>query len=119
MEDKYIIITINGQSYYIEASRVYDLSFINGKLVNISNSSITLVSDFDYSNSNNTYPRITCNAMSQCSIRSTYNSNSYGVTSKIVMPQRFNMNTLSLGVQNNILIGLLIILLGVKLLWKH
>lgn len=116
MDNNYIEITIGNQTYYIEASRVSDLAYINNKLVNVSNSSITMVSSFDY---NTTYPRITCASMSQCILRQN-NSTSYtGVTQNIVMPSQFNMNTLNIQSQNNILIALLSIIIGVKLLWKR
>lgn len=118
MEDNYIIITIGNNDYYIEASRLNDLNYINNKLVNTSNNAITLVSDYDYNNSQNTYPRITCSSMSQCALRQTYNSNYIAVTQNYTFKDKFNMNTLGISNQNNILIGLLIILIGTKLLWK-
>lgn len=118
MEDNYIIITIGNNDYYIEASRLNDLNYINNKLVNTSNTSITLVSDYDYNNTQNTYPRITCSAMSQCALRQTYNSTQVAVTNNYVLKNKFNMNTLGISNQNNILIALLTIILGLKLLWK-
>lgn len=119
MDKNWIIVTIGGRDYYIEASKVGDLAFINGKLVNVSNSTITLVSDYDYNNTANTYPRISCSAMSQCALRSTYNSNYVAVTQDIQFNQPFNMNQLGLSNQNNVLIALITIILGVKLLWKR
>lgn len=115
MDDNYIIVTINDVQYYITADRVSDLAFINNKLVNISNSSITLVRSFDIQT---TYPRITCNAMSQCRLQSSSTGSYTGVTSDIVLPDRFNMNVLNLSMQSNIIIGLLLVLISLKLMWK-
>lgn len=116
MDDTYIIVTIDGRTYYIEADRVNDLAYINNKLVNVSNSQITMVNSFD---TVTTYPRITCGSMAQCSFRASQQSTAIGVTSDIVLPDKFNMNTLqTTGILTYILFGLLLIL-GVKLLWKR
>ena len=115
MEDNFIIVTINGTTYYIEASRVNDLEFIDNKLVNVSNNSITMVNHFDYQN---TYPRITCSAMSQCILRPSSTVSYYGVTNPVELPKTFNSNQLGL-YKDNIIIMLLVIILGVKLIWKR
>lgn len=117
MENNYVIITINGVDYYIESDRLNDLAFIDNKLVNISNSNITLVNSFD--SNNTTYPRITCSSMQQCILRSYSSSNYVGVTSNYQLKSKFNMNMLGINNQNNLIISLLFIILGVKLLWKH
>lgn len=115
MDDNYIILSINNVEYYITADRVHDLVFLDNKLVNISQSNITLVTDFDYQN---TYPRITCGSMSACILKSSSQATYQYVTSQPVYPNKFNMNTLNRSMQSNIIIGLFVILLGIKLLWK-
>lgn len=116
MDDTVIIIEINGQTYYITADRLADLSYIDGKLVNVSNSTITLVHSYD---TVTTYPRITCSAMSQCTYRATQQATQVGVTSNYVYNGDFNIKTLQAsGIQSYILM-LLIAILGVKLLWKR
>lgn len=116
MDDTVIIITINGQTYYITADRLADLSYIDGKLVNVSNTSITLVHSYD---TVTTYPRISCSAMSQCTYRASQQSTAVGVTSNYTYSGDFNIRTLqSSGIQSYILM-FLIAILGVKLLWKR
>ena len=60
MGNDVVIITIDGQDYYVQASRLNDLAYIDNKLVNVSNSTITLVSSYS---TENTYPRITLSAL--------------------------------------------------------
>ena len=116
MDNNYIIITIGNTDYYIEASRLSDLAFINNKLVNVSHNSITMVNSFD---TTNTYPRITCSAMSQCILRTSNQSNYTAVTSNYTYNNAFNMNILNNSQQNTILIALLCVLISIKLLWKN
>lgn len=116
MDPNFIQVTIGNNTYYLEASRIPDLAFIDGKLVNVSNSSITMVTSFDYST---TYPRITCSGMSACILRSSSSSNYSVVTQNIQLPGKFNMNTLSDSMLSTIIIGLLTVVIGLKLLWKR
>lgn len=116
MDDNVIIIEINGQTYYISSDRLADLGYIDNKLVNVSNSNITLVHSFD---TVTTYPRITCASMSQCVYRSSQQSTQVGVTSNYIYNGDFNIKTLQAsGIQSYIL-WILIAILGVKLLWKQ
>lgn len=115
MDNNYIEITIGNNTYYIETSRVSDLAFIDNKLVNVSNNSITMVSSFD---STTTYPRITCSSMSACILRTNSSSSYQLVYNNYELPDKFNMNLLSNSQQNSILIGLLTIVLALKLMWK-
>lgn len=117
MDNNFIVISINGVDYYIEADRLNDLAFINNKLVNISNSSINMVNNFDY---NNQYPRIQCSAMSQCILRTNSTSNYSLVSSNYTLSsnQKFNVNTLGTNGLLTMLLFLNILLVGVKLLWK-
>lgn len=116
MNDNFIIITIDGIDYYIQADRLQDLNFINNKLVNTSNSSITLVRDFAY---DATYPRINCNAMSQCILRQSYSSNYFLVSSNYVTNKDFNL--LQLGQSNilSLIFYTLFMFLGFKLIFKR
>lgn len=118
MDNNYVIITIGNTDFYLEASRYYDLAYIDNKLVNISNQSITMVNSFDANYT--TYPRITCSAMQQCILRSSSSANYQAITQDIrLKDSKFNMNMLNNSNQNNLLIALLTIILGVKLLWKR
>lgn len=116
MENNYIVITINGTEYYIQADRINDLAYIDNKLVNVSNSSITLVSSFDIQN---TYPRITCGAMQQCRLQSSNNVNYVAVTSNYEFNGNYNLNMLGSSGKYNVLIVLLFIVVGLNLLWKR
>lgn len=115
MDEGYIIVTIDGQDYYCQADRVNDIKYIDGKLVNISNSSITLVSTFGTSQ---TYPYISLPSMRQ-GVKYTGSSyNGIAVTSNIV----YNKKTLAIYDSRDISITcmlLLLLILGVKLLWKR
>ena len=117
MDENYIIITINGVNYYIAADRLNDLAYIDNKLVNVSNSSIYLVNNFDY---NNQYPRIQCSAMSQCILKQ-YNTSNYSlVTSNYSLAnnQKFNINTLGNNGFNTLILMLLSLIVLFKLIWK-
>lgn len=115
MDDNFVIITIDNRDYYIEASRLSDLAFINNKLVNISNSSITMVTSFD---TVTTYPRITCSAMSQCQLRTSNTSNYSPIISNYDLKGDFNMNILSDKQHFSIMILLLFIIVSIRLMWK-
>lgn len=116
MGNDVIIITIDGQDYYVQASRLNDLSYIDGKLVNTSNSTITLVSSYS---TENTYPRIVLNAMSQGRYYQRANVNYTAVTSNYTVKSTFSVFQLgSLGLESAILFVLLL-LLGVRMIWKR
>lgn len=116
MEDNFVIIKIGNTEYYIQATLLSNLVYIDNKLVNISNSSITLVHSFDI---NTTYPRITCNAMQQCRLQSNNTSNYSAVNTNYELIGKYNINTLGSINQNNIIIVLLFIIVSLKLLWKR
>ena len=116
MDSNVVEIEINGRTYYIEADRLPDLNYINGKLVNVSNSTIYLVTDYAV---DTTYPRIQCSAMSQCRYYSSYNSGYQAVTSNYSVKSKFSIYQIgSSGIQSAILFVLLLIL-GVRLIWKR
>lgn len=112
MDDNYIIVNIGGRNYYMEASRFKDLAHINGRLVNVSNSNIQLVSGFG---DGTQYPYISCYAMSQCRYYGSYSS-SYSMVNSPVKYERTNINTYGLPV---ILCVLLLMILLVRLLFKR
>lgn len=117
MDDTYVIITIDGVDYYIQAEYLPYLEYIDGKLVNMSNDTITLVTSFDTSL---TYPYITFNSMRQG--RKYTSSSSYGytaVTSDYTIKSNHSIYQLgSVGLQSALLF-VLIMLLGVRLIWKR
>ena len=117
MDNNYIDVFVNGYVWYLEADRYYDLQFLEGRLVNVSNSSITLVSNYQVSNS---YPRITCAAMSPCIYRYSAQSQNEYVYSDIRLAdwQKFNINTLGINGLLSLILMFNILLLGVKLIWK-
>lgn len=116
MDNNFVIITIGNTDYYIEASRLSDLAFLNGDLVNVSNSSITMVNNFDYQT---TYPRITCASMSSCILRSNNTSTYLIVHQNYTLKSKYNMNILNNSHQNTILIALIVVLIAIKLMWKR
>lgn len=115
MDENVIEVTIDGRTYYLEAGRVKDLDYIGGKLVNVSNSQITLVTSFDTST---TYPRITCPAMQACRYQSSYNSNYSTVSSNFSVNKHSIYELGDLGLMSACLFSLLL-LLGVRLIWKR
>ena len=116
MDDNTIIIEIDGQRFYVEAGRLHDLQYIDNKLVNVSNSSITLVSSYTTDAS---YPRITCSSMSQCRYYSGSGYNYSPVTSNYNQISNHSIYELgSYGLQSAILFAILL-LTGVRLVWKR
>ena len=115
MDENEVEVTINGHTFYIEASRLKDLDYIGGKLVNTSNSTITLVSSFD---TTNTYPRISCPSMQQCRYYSSSNTNYTAITSNYTITKHSIYELGDLGLTSACLF-ILILLLGVKLIWKR
>lgn len=116
MNDNFIIISINGIDYYIEADRLQDLNYIENKLVNTSNSSLTLVSAFS---DQYTYPRISCNSMQQCKLYQSNNSNYSLVYSNYSYTKDFNI--LSLGTNNiqSLIFYMVFMILCLRLLFKR
>lgn len=116
MDSNVIEIEINGRTYYIEADRLPDLSYINGKLVNTSNSTIYLVTDYG---TETVYPRIQCSAMSQCRYYGSYSSSYQAVTSNYTLISKFSIYQIgSNGIQSAMLF-ILVLILGVRLIWKR
>lgn len=115
MDENEVEVIINGRTYYIEASRLKDLDYIGGKLVNTSNSSITLVTSFD---TQNTYPRISCSAMQACRYYASSNTNYSTVTSEYQITKHSVYELGDLGLMSACLY-ILILLLGVRLIWKR
>lgn len=116
MDDNLIEITINGTTYYIPAEQLQYLKYVDNKLVNISDHTIYLVSRFS---TNTVYPRISCSSMAQCRYYQSASVDYSGVTSNYEYTGKFNINTIGqYGISSYILMILLIIL-GVKLIWKR
>lgn len=116
MDSNWVIITIDGQDYYIEADRLPDIAYIDGKLVNTSNSTITLVSSYS---TETTYPRITFSAMQQGRYYQRANVSYIGVTSNYTLKSNFSIYQIGTqGIQSAILFAL-ILFLGVRLIWKR
>lgn len=115
MDNNEIIIEIDGRQYYIEAGRLSDLKYINGKLVNVSNSTLYLVSSFS---TETTYPRIQCSAMQQCRYYSSSGYNYTAVTDNYTIQKHSIYELGSLGLQSAILFAILI-LTGVRMIWKR
>lgn len=115
MDENEVQIEINGRTYYIEASRLKDLDYIGGKLVNTSNSQITLVTSFD---TGTTYPRITCAGMSQCRYYASSSSSYSAVTSNYTIQNHSIYELGDIGIMSACLY-ILVLLLGVRLIWKR
>lgn len=115
MDKNWIEISLYGYIFYLPADRIRDLNFVDGKLVNISNSPITMVYQFS---DRTTYPYITCSAMRACVIQVDNYYNQI-VTERITYPNNItNMNMLGVLGYNQLIVGLLIVLIALKLLWK-
>lgn len=110
MDNNTCQINIDGSDYYIPCDRIKDLDFIDGYLVNVSSSSISMKSEF---NTTSSYPYVTCSSMSVCNLRSSSN-NSHYITSNFV----YNGDPFKAFNFEFVVIFLLLLILGVKLLWK-
>lgn len=106
MFDEYFLFDYNGYTFYIDKDDYYNLQFINNRLVNISNTNITLRYNFDTINGN-TYPYISCPASASCRYVISNGNQSY-VTSSL--PNRVVLDIYSF---------VLLLLLGVFLIWKR
>ena len=114
MDDNYVRITFWGYEFYIEASRLKDLSFIQNRLVNTSNSSIRMVNSF-----RDQYPYVVCNSMSKCIL---YGGPSYNMeidtNYNLASGQKFNINTLGSNGFNTMFLMLISLIVLFKLIWK-
>lgn len=106
-------IVINGTNFYIPCDRVNDLDYLDGYLVNVSSSSLTMRSIFR-PDSSNMYPYITCSAMSVCQLRSSDSQRSY-----IQSNYSYSGDILRIINPTFVIMFLLFVFLGVKLLWKR
>lgn len=116
MDSNVIEIEINGRTYYIEADRLPDLAYINNKLVNTSNDTIYLVSDYDVQT---VYPRIQCSAMSQCRYYGSYSSSYQAVTSNYTVQSKFSIYQIGQNGIQSAMLFVLVLILGVRLIWKR
>ena len=114
MDKNWIEIILYGYTFYMPADRVRDLNYIDGMLVNISNSQISMV--YNFSNTT-TYPYITCPVMRACNI-TTDRTHSEIVTVRPTYPDKINLNMLGVLGYNQLLVGLLTIIVALKLLFK-
>lgn len=105
-------VIIGDTEYYIPCDRVNDLHMIDGELVNLGSSSITLKNSFALTG--NTYPYITCSSNAVCRYYANNTQNYYAVTSS---PTYKGDVFLTFNYPYVITI-LLFIILGARLVWK-
>lgn len=105
-------ISIDGNEYYLPCDRVQHLSYIDGYLVNISSSTLTMRSSFS---PNTTYPYISCSSMGVCNLRTSQTSQNNPITSDFVNKSDF-IKSSNL---DYLIFFTLFITLGVRLIWKH
>lgn len=105
-------VKIEGNDYYIPCDQVNNLELINGQLVNLGSSSVTLRSGFALTG--NVYPYISCSSNSVCRLYRQSNQEYIAVTSAPVYQGdpflTFNYSY--------VITVLLLILIGVRLVWK-
>lgn len=106
-------ISISGTDYYIPCDRINDLEYIDGYLVNISSSTITMRSFFSPDNFN-TYPYITCSSMNICQLRSSNQISSYVNTNYNYSGDLFKIVN-----PGYVIMLLLFLILGVRIIWKR
>lgn len=106
------IVEIDGTDYYIPCDRIDDLHMIDGQLVNLGSSSVTLRNHFALTGT--TYPYISCNSNAVCRY---YSSNSQTYTAVTSEPVYTGDNFLTWN-YDQVIVILLFILIGVRLLWK-
>lgn len=105
-------VRIDGTTYYVPCDKVQDLELINNQLVNTGSASITLKSSFALTG--NTYPYISCSSNSVCRLYRSTGQEYIAVTSAPVL-----LSDPFLTYKHDYLITcLLLILIGVKLIWK-
>lgn len=105
-------VSIDDNDYLLPCDRVPHLTFIDGYLVNISSSTLTMRSSFS---PNTTYPYISCSSMSVCNLRTSYNSQTDPITSDFVNKSDF-IKSSNL---DYLILFTLLLTLGVRLIWKH
>ena len=105
-------VEIDGTSYYIPCDRVKDLEVIDGFLVNVSSSSVTLKNSF--STENTTYPYISCNSNQVCRLYTQSGQTWESVRSEAV----YNGDYFKILDYDFVITFLLFIILGVRLVWK-
>lgn len=110
-DDNVCEVMLEGDTYYIPCDRVRDLSYIDDQLVNVSSSSLTFKKTFSIET---TYPYIRCDAMSPCRLYNNYNQ--YSVVEDNYYPISEQLKITN---HDSLISILLIILIGVKLLWKR
>lgn len=105
-------VEIDGTSYYVPCDRINDLELVDGELVNIGSSTITLKNSFALTG--NTYPYITCSSNSVCRYYPSNNQTYYAITSEPV----YDGDIFLTFNYPYIITVLLLILVGVRLVWK-
>lgn len=106
-------VKIDNTSYYLPCDRVGDLVFVDGYLINFGSSSLRLRSGFSYTET--VYPYVNCSSMSICDFRASRDAEA--------VPVRSNYELVSNGYKTlnfeSMIFFTLLIILGVKLLWKN
>lgn len=115
MDDLLTTITLDGVQYYISYDNLSHLSFVDGYLINNSNSSFTIKKTFN-PNSQTGSNVITCPSMSVCYWRSTGTSSTYNYINKNYTYDGDQFMLINYG---RYIFILLFIILGVKLVWKR
>lgn len=105
-------VDIGNNTYWIPCDRLNDLHYLDGYLVNLSDTSLTLRVRYSYET---VYPYISCNAFSTCSIRTSQNITSQPVTSNY----SFDGDIFKTLHFEYWVLFLMFLLLGVKLIWKR
>lgn len=113
MDKDFIEVSISGTSYYVSASDIPFIAYIDGNLVNTSSQfSVTFKNSYS---DETTYPYINCRAQQVCRYYPRYSSNYSVVTDDIVI----NGDYLKTANYPFLIFCVLFILLGVKLIWKR
>lgn len=105
-------VNIDGTDYFIPCDLIDNLHMIDGKLVNLGSSSITMKSSFAITG--NTYPYIHCSSNSVCRYYPSNNQTYYAVTSA----PDYEGDPFLIADYGYIICCLLILILGVRLIWK-
>lgn len=108
MNDEPCTVEINGRTYYVSCNILEDIVYYDESLINTSNSSITLYSDYPTINdSSSGYPRISASANQRFYIRNSYGSSNTALTV-------YDYRVLNRHTSNDFL--LLVVLLGVMVI---
>lgn len=105
-------VNIDGTEYYIPCDQINNLHMINGQLVNLGSSSITLKNNFALTG--NTYPYITCSSNSVCRYYAQNNQTYTAVVSEPI----FSGDHFYTWNYPQVITILLLILIGVRMVWK-